>query len=311
MAWANAGGGHIVGMNAVAVVDLVKDFGRGRDQKRALSGVTLQIAQGTAFGLVGPNGAGKTTLLKMLLGVIRQSSGSVQILGGSPEEPSVRKRIGYLPERLALPIAWTPEAFLRSVARMKEAPDAERDLTRQLQRVGLEHARELRIGTFSKGMRQRLGLAAALIGTPDLLILDEPTDGIDPHGRVEVRQLLQQERERGATIFLNSHLLAETERVCDQVGFLVGGKLRRSGAMAELCIDDSAWRVRFATGAPIDALSACGFVANETAESWTFRGEATGLNQAIAQAQQAGAMLIELEPQTRDLESLFMDLVNA
>jgi ABC-2 type transport system ATP-binding protein len=297
-------------MDAVAVVELVKDFGRGRDHKRALSGVTLRIAQGTAFGLVGPNGAGKTTLLKTLLGVISPSSGSVQILGGTPEQPSVRKRIGYLPERLALPTAWTPVAFLHSVARLKEVSDAERDITRQLERVGLGHARELRIGTFSKGMRQRLGLAAALIGAPELLILDEPTDGIDPHGRVEVRQLLQQERARGATIFLNSHLLAETERVCDQVGFLVGGQLRRSGAMADLCIDDSAWRVRFARGAALNALSEHGFVATEVADTWTFRGDAGGLNQAIAQAQQAGALLLELEPLTRDLESLFMDLVD-
>lgn len=296
-------------MDAVAVVDLVKDFGRGREHKRALHGVTLRIAQGTAFGLVGPNGAGKTTLLKTLLGVVSATSGSVHILGGTPDQASVRRRIGYLPERLALPAAWTPRAFLHSVARLKEVSNAEGDITEQLTRVGLAHAEWLRIGTFSKGMRQRLGLAAALIGAPDLLILDEPTDGIDPHGRVEVRQILQQERARGATIFLNSHLLAETERVCDQVGFLVGGRLRRSGAMADLCIDDSAWRVRFAPSASLASLGEHGFAATEVAECWTWRGDAQALNQAIARAQESGALLLELEPQTRDLESLFMDLV--
>lgn len=297
-------------LDAVAVTDLIKDYGRGRERHRALKGVTLRIARGTAFGLVGPNGAGKTTLLKSLLGVTRATSGSVQVLGGSPDDPRVRKRIGYLPERLALPEAWTANAFLHSVARLKGVEDAEPDVMRQLQRVGLATSGSVRIGGFSKGMRQRLGLAAALIGAPDLLILDEPTDGIDPKGRVEIRQLLDQERKRGATIFLNSHLLAETERVCDQVGFLVDGELRQSGAMADLCVDRSAWNARFQPGADVALLTSLGFLSGGEPDRFTWRGEVEALNQALSSARDAGALLLELEPQMRDLEAQFMAMVD-
>ena len=154
----------------------------------ALRGLTLTIPRGAAFGLIGPNGAGKTTFIKVLLGVVRPSGGEVSVLGGEPGEVSVRARIGYLPERMHLPSALSARQFLRSVATLKGLSPSDVELARALDRVGLADDRR-RIGAFSKGMRQRLGLAAAMLGAPDLLILDEPTDGIDPVGRVEVRRL--------------------------------------------------------------------------------------------------------------------------
>lgn len=296
-------------MDTIVVEHLIKEYAGGGQRKRALDGVSLRVPAGSAFGLVGPNGAGKTTLLKTLLGVVRATAGQVQVFGGSPELPEVRQRIGYLPERLGLPAAWTARAFLHSVARMKGVSDAARDVDRQLERVGLAHAASLRVGTFSKGMRQRLGLSAALLGKPDLLILDEPTDGIDPRGRVEVRQLLLSERARGATIFLNSHLLSETERICDRVGFLVAGKLRHNASLDELSRDAVRWRVRFAEGHDAQALIALGMSALPNAGWYLIEGDAETLNAMIGKAQACAALVIAVEPEARDLESRFMDLV--
>ncbi len=260
----------------------------------ALRELTLSIPRGSAFGLIGPNGAGKTTFIKLLLGVARPSSGQVQVLGGDPEEPAVRARIGYLPERLHLPDAWTPLQFLASVARLKNI-STEPQL---LERVGLSSARERKIGGFSKGMRQRLGLAVALLGKPELLILDEPTDGIDPLGRVEVRKILLEEKDRGATVLLNSHLLAETERVCDRVGILHQGRLVREGTLESLTAQREGWRVKF-SGASDP--SAFGFVAQ--GDRWTFEGtDVEALNAALGKAREGGAWVTELTPRAFDLE---------
>jgi ABC-2 type transport system ATP-binding protein len=222
-------------VDAIAVTALVKDYGGALSRsKRALDHVTLTVPRGSAFGLVGPNGAGKTTLLKALLGVLRPTAGEVRVLGCDPSDVHMRQSIGYLPERLDIPGAFSAWSFLRSVARLKSLSEPGREADAQLARVGLSSERDARVSTFSKGMRQRLGLASALLGKPELLVLDEPTDGIDPKGRADVRAILQEEHARGATVFLNSHLLSETERVCDRVGFLIDGKLAREGTIAEL-----------------------------------------------------------------------------
>jgi ABC-2 type transport system ATP-binding protein len=222
-------------VDAITVTGLVKDYGSLLSRrKRALDGVSLRVPKGSAFGLIGPNGAGKTTLLKALLGVLQPTAGTVEVLGKAPSDVAMRRGIGYLPERLEIPSAFSAHAFLRSVARLKGVVDARAEAETQLRRVGLEKERDARVATFSKGMRQRLGLASALLGSPSLLVLDEPTDGIDPKGRADVRKILQEEHARGATIFLNSHLLSETERVCDRVGILLDGKLVREGTLSEV-----------------------------------------------------------------------------
>lgn len=136
-------------------------------RQRALAGLDLSVGRGEAFGLIGPNGAGKTTFIKLLLGIARATQGSVRLLGGDPEDVAVRRRVGYLPERLHLPPAWTPPAFLASVARLKGVDAGLRPMVELLARVGLADDAQRRIGGFSKGMRQRLGLAAALIGAPE------------------------------------------------------------------------------------------------------------------------------------------------
>ncbi len=232
----------------------------GRPGHDALRGVDLELPAGAAFGLIGPNGAGKTTFVKMLLGIVLPTSGSVRLLGGDPGDPRVRARVGYLPERLELPATLDPRAVLSSVARLKRLRGAQREIERRLEEVGLEDAAQRRIGTFSKGMRQRLGLACALLGSPELLVLDEPTDGLDPLARVEVRNLLARELARGATLLLNSHLLAETERICSRIGILVQGRIVRDGALDELRAPTSRWSVRLEGGGP-EAIAAAGFSA--------------------------------------------------
>jgi ABC-2 type transport system ATP-binding protein len=291
---------------AIEVVGLRKSYrrlwGPGHE---ALRGVDLCVPLGSAFGLIGPNGAGKTTFIKSILGIVQPSAGRVRVLGGSPEDPAIRARIGYLPERLHLPGSWLAPAFLDTVARLKGLRPDKAAHQRLLERVGLADGLGRRIGGYSKGMRQRLGLAAALLGTPELLILDEPTDGIDPLGRVEVRRLLQEEVRRGATLFLNSHLLAETERVCDRVAVLARGQVLREGRLEELSPGGSRWTVRFAPGADASALAARGFLATEREGLYLLEAaDVVEVNRALDDARATGALLVELRREGRDLETV-------
>jgi ABC-2 type transport system ATP-binding protein len=282
-------------------------FGR---RQRALSGVDLNVERGAAFGLIGPNGAGKTSFIKILLGIARPGSGRMQLLGRDPDDVAARRLVGYLPERLHLPHAWVPPAFLASVARLKGAPADATSMMSLLHRVGLANDANRKIGGFSKGMRQRLGLAAALIGAPELLVLDEPTDGIDPIGRVEVRKILTDELDRGATIFLNSHLLAEVERVCGRVGILSAGKLVKEGTLDELRRSASHHRLRFADGANPEALRRAGFAEGATPGTWRVQAANPGeLNEALDRARREGALLVELVPEEKDLEQVLQEVV--
>ncbi|MBL8937215.1 MAG: ABC transporter ATP-binding protein [Archangium sp.] len=268
----------------------------------ALRGLTLTVPRGVSFGLIGPNGAGKTTFIKVLLGVVRPTGGDVQVLGGQPDDVKVRARIGYLPERMHLPAALRALDFLRSIATLKSSSPTDAELRASLERVGLSTGGQ-RIGTFSKGMRQRLGLAAAMLGAPDLLILDEPTDGIDPVGRVEVRKLLLEEKARGATLLLNSHLLSETERVCDRIGVLHDGALKLEGSLDDVRRVTTRWQVKFAPGGDTSMLEAAGFVGG------LFEGDVDELNAALDEVRAKGLKLVSLSPDSRDLEQVLSEVM--
>ena len=300
-------------MLAIEATGLTKRYAGpfGRGGQDALRGVELAVPRGAAFGLIGPNGAGKTTFVKALLGIVRPTSGAVRLLGGDPEDPAVRARVGYLPERLRLSPAWTPLEILDSVARLKRVRLGRAGALRLLEEVGVADAALRRTAGFSKGMRQRVGLAAALVGDPDLLVLDEPTDGLDPIGRVEVRNLLGRALARGATLLLNSHLLAETERICGRIGILVRGRVVREGPLEALTAAPLAWRLRFAPGAPARALEEAGFLpADAGAVSFSGAGP-EALNAALDRARAAGALLLELAPETQDLEAVLTEAVSA
>lgn len=303
--------GRVAAVLAIQADSVVKVYGGrlfGFGSMRALSEVDLRLPRGQALGVIGLNGSGKTTLVKSVLGVVQLTSGSIRVLGGQPSDAAIRARIGYLPERLALPPAWTALGFLKSVGRLKGVANPRREALRQLERVELAPRPRLRIRHFSKGMRQRLGLAAALVGAPDLLVLDEPSDGIDSVGRRTVRNLLSAERDRGTAILLNSHLLSETERMCDRIAILYQGRIAKSGSVAELCGSEGAYRVRFER-APSDQLRRVGFFPHADGGYRTSASTTEELNGKLQAALEAGALLRELRPDTRPLEEVLAEVI--
>lgn len=221
-------------MKAVETNELVKHYQRG--QIKALNGVSLSVERGKVFSLLGPNGAGKTTLIKLLLGIVFPTSGNASLLGEDVSNVMIHERIGYLAENHRFPDFLTANQILYYFGKMAGVSKSDLNvrIPKLLKRVNLQDWGDTRIRKYSKGMMQRVGIAQALMNEPDLLFLDEPTDGIDPVGRREIRELLQSLRDEGKTIFLNSHLLSEVERISDEVAILKHGKLVRQGSVEEL-----------------------------------------------------------------------------
>ncbi len=201
----------------------------------AVADLSLTIRRGEVFGFLGPNGAGKTTSVKMLLGLVAPSSGTARVLGAPLGDRAARAKIGFLPEHFRFHDALTAREFLRFHGQLSglRGPALEKRIDTMLERVALQDAQHRPLRQFSKGMVQRAGLAQALLAEPDLLFLDEPTSGLDPLGRLLVRKLIGESRARGATVFLNSHLLSEVEATCDRVVFVKQGR-----TVEELSLDD-------------------------------------------------------------------------
>ncbi len=203
-------------------------------KRTAVDGVSLEVGRGEVVGLLGPNGAGKTTVIKMLLGLVRPDAGEVMLLGRPAAEPAARARVGYLPELFRyqpwLSAIEVLELHVR-LSGMDVTADERRDV---LALVGLADRAGDRVGGFSKGMQQRLGLAVALVARPEFVVLDEPTSALDPLGRVDVRDIVLSLKARGIAVLLNSHLIGEVERVCDRVVILDRGRVAASGSLLEL-----------------------------------------------------------------------------
>ncbi|MCV2490887.1 ABC transporter ATP-binding protein [Geodermatophilus sp. YIM 151500] len=215
---------------AVWCSGLRKRYGR----RTAVDGVSFTVGRGEVLGLLGPNGAGKTSVIKMLLGLVRPDAGEVMLLGRPAGDPAARARVGYLPELFRYQPWLTADEVLLLHARLARVRASTAERLEGLARVGLAERAGDRVGGFSKGMQQRLGLAVALVGDPRLVVLDEPTSALDPLGRADVRDLVLDLKGRGVAVLLNSHLIGEVERVCDRVVVLDRGRLAASGTLAEL-----------------------------------------------------------------------------
>lgn len=284
-----------------------------RRSTQALRGVTVRVERGVIFGLLGQNGAGKTTFTKILLSLAYPSAGSARVLGGSPADAAIRRRIGYLPEQMRLPEYFKAENFLRYMAELNgvDAATQRERIPELIDLVGLRGERKP-VKTYSKGMLQRLGLAQALINNPDLLFLDEPTEGLDPVGRKQVRDLLLKLRSEGKTICLNSHVLSEVESVCDELLILNKGEVVRSGKPGELTRTTGEYRLRVAavTDAVHQAVQAvAGPVRWEGASATIRPRDRAHLNELIDRLRAMRCEIEAIEPVRSTLEQYFIEVV--
>ena len=288
----------------VSTQRLTKTFG----PRTAVDAVDLSVRRGEVYGFLGPNGAGKTTTLRMLLGLVRPTSGRATVHGLPPGDPTAVARTGSLVEGPGFYPYLTGRENLRVLARYRGLGD--REVDRVLERVDLTERGGDRFKTYSLGMKQRLGVAAALLGEPDLLVLDEPTNGLDPAGMADMRALLVDVAVGGQTVLLSSHLLAEVQEICDRVGIIAGGRLLVESTVADL---------RGATGIrlvaePIDrALAVAMSVAGDDAVE--VDGPVLRVSGSAAKAPElaralvgAGIDITELTPVERSLEDVFFDL---
>lgn len=232
---------------AIDLTHVAKTYG-GRRKVRALRGIDMRVHRGEVFGLLGPNGAGKSTLVKILMTVIRPSDCRGTMLGDPVGRKETLGRVGYLAEHHRFPDYLTGAQVLDYFGAMAKVGRADRKqrVPELLELVGMKDWADQRIKSYSKGMRQRVGIAQALMNDPDLILLDEPTDGVDPVGRRDIRNVLQHLKERGKTVFLNSHLLSELEMVCDRVAILVQGVVSKQGTLDELTRDRQRYEIEVA-----------------------------------------------------------------
>jgi ABC-2 type transport system ATP-binding protein len=301
----------------VRIDDIVKDFrpGFGLIRKRVLHGISFSVREGEIFGFVGPNGAGKTTTLKVLMGLIRATSGQASILGHAVHETAFRRQIGFLPENPYFYTYLTGREILHFYAKLSAVPHSRRGdrVEALLDWVGLSQAADSRLQTYSKGMLQRIGIAQALVHDPKVVFLDEPMSGLDPIGRVEIRDLILRLRGEGKTVFMNTHILHDVEMVCDRVAIIVKGRIRYEGVIGDV-----------ASGAEeeVDVV-----VANLPAETGLlveerFAGRLRGIgdrveiripkkvvNDALRLALEAGAEVVSVSPHRVSLESFFLSAV--
>ena len=299
---------------AIEANNLTKLYRNWRRQPtQALAEVSVTVEPGTIFGLLGQNGAGKTTLVKILLSIVRPTAGQARVLGRDANDARVRRRIGYLPEHMQLPEYFRAWNFLRYMGELNRVDRStlQRRIPELLERVGLAGV-ATRVGGYSKGMRQRLGLAQSLLNDPELLFLDEPTEGLDPLGRKDIRDLLVALRAEGKTIFLNSHLLSEIELVCDRVLILHQGRVARSGRPEEFLRATGEYRLRLAESSD-GARAAC----ETLAEAARWDGgcvyvrpcDRAELNALIDRLRAVPVEIESIEPVRSTLEQFFIDVV--
>ncbi len=300
-------------MAVIETRDLRKTYGR----IEALKGVSIRVEKGQIYGLLGQNGAGKTTLIKILLGIVRLTDGDASILDQPAGAVEARRRVGYLPEDHAFPNYHTGYSLMDFYGSLYGVPAAERakKIPETLEQVGIAGRMHYKIKTYSKGMKQRLGIAQALMHDPDLIILDEPTDGVDPMGRKEIRELMTVLKDRGHTIFLNSHLLGEVELICDRVAILQQGKLVREGTIDELTKTKGTYTLGLLTGQtfPVDAVAQLGFPVRPLPDSAghfeVTLADSKTIEPVMKLLSERGLTVTHIVEKKQSLEDVFMTLV--
>jgi len=282
----------------------------------ALDGIDFQVKEGELFGLLGPNGAGKTTTVKILLGLTYATEGSANVCGLPVRNPESRRGVGYLPEGHKIPNYLTARQALSIFGRMSgmSSGDIQQRVKLLLDQVRMTQWADVRIKKFSKGMTQRLGLACAMIHAPKVLLLDEPTDGVDPVGRREIRDILRAEADRGTAVLLNSHLLSEIERTCDRVAVLRDGKVAAFGSVEDLTRKSAMYKM---VASPVDDSLVSAFretgagVERVNGHMVLSVNDLQHLNALVDQLRSRGGVLSELTPVRSTLEDVFVDLVRA
>ena len=293
---------------AIQATALQKRYGR----VEALAGLTMTVERGEVFGFLGPNGAGKTTTVKLLLGLTRPTAGSASLLGAPIGDLETRRRVGYLPELFRYQPWLRAHEVVDLHADLMGYPHAGRKkaIADTLELVGLADRAGDLVGTFSKGMQQRLGLGVALFGTPELVFLDEPTSALDPLGRVDVRAIIRTIRDRGAAVFLNSHLLTEVELVCDRVAIVAKGKVVSEGPLDDvLGAPEVAIRVTGLEPTALPDLETFG-TASLDSDRLTLRGmDLERVPDLVASLVSRGCRIYSVDAGRRSLEERFIDLV--
>jgi ABC-2 type transport system ATP-binding protein len=295
---------------AIYTLDLVKRY----RTVTALAGLTMSVRRGEVYGFLGPNGAGKTTAVKLLVGLSRATSGEAWVLGERAGDRRTRRRIGYLPELFRYQDWMTAREVLALHCKLAGiSQDRHRtEIADALELVGLADRGADRVATFSKGMQQRLGLGVALLGRPELVLLDEPTSALDPVGRHDVRQIIRDLRRRGATVFLNSHLLSEVEQVCDRVAVIDKGRVIAEGTLDDLRGSGHAVRLRLGgltLGGAEDLLRRFGEVGVD-GDWYTIQGiESDTVPDLVSILVSAGASIYAVEPCRQTLEDRFLQLL--
>ncbi len=298
------------GTPAIHVVGLTKRYGA----IQALSGLSMSVPRGEIFGFLGPNGAGKTTAVKLLLGLTTPTAGEAWLLGEPVGRAEARRRVGYLPELFRYPAWLSPAEVLAFHCRLIGVPRPQRgdEVEAALTTVGLRERGRDRVGTFSKGMQQRLGLAVAMLGSPEVVFLDEPTSALDPVGRHDVRTIVRELRGAGTAVFLNSHLLSEVEQVCDRLAVVDHGRVVASGTLDDILGGGVAVRLRVTglDGLPA-LLSRFGDVSAEG--DWvTVRGvDDSGVADMVAELVARGVRVHAVEPQRQSLEDRFLEVLRS
>lgn len=301
----------------IQIRDIVKDFrpGFGIRKKRVLHGISFGVMSGEIFGFVGPNGAGKTTTLKLLMGLIRATSGSATILGHDINETAFRREIGFLPENAYFYDYLTGRELLDFYARLSGVGAQHRAerVAMLLDWVGLTEAADLRIRAYSKGMAQRVGIAQALVHDPSVVFLDEPMSGLDPIGRKEIRDLILRLRAEGKTVFMNTHILSDVENICDRVAIIVAGKIMYQGCTEEFLRDDKHMFEIVVSGVTPELASNLEekFDAElrGMGERVEMRVKEKQVEAVLAEVLEARGRVMAVTPQRVSLESIFLDAV--